>query len=129
MGLYLPSPAKSGRGTGGKKKKNMVTLTSREAYRTHKALPAQVEQVARFILARSLAGQRTWDRLIYRETGMLPNAVSARRNDIEKMGVIRLDGVDYRLRDDGTATDPITRKRVQTYSLTLAGDAPQLTLF
>jgi hypothetical protein len=111
----------------------MVTLTSREAYHTHKALPAQVEQVARFILARSLAGQRTWDRLIYRETGMLPNTVSARRNDIENiiktMGAIRIDGIDYRLRDDGTATDPITRKRVQTYSLTLAGDAPQLTLF
>lgn len=106
-----------------------VTQTSIEAYHTHDAKRKQVEQFARYVLARTEAGKRTWDRQVYRDTGLLPNTVSARRNDLEKMGVIELDGKKYRLIDSGVSHDPITRKRINTYGLVLANDNPQLQLF
>lgn len=109
--------------------KTNVQPTSIAAYHTHDAKQKQIEQFARFVLARTEAGQRTWDRLVFRETGMLPNTVSARRNDLLEMGVIELDGAKYRIVDSGKSKDPITRKTINTYALILAGDNPQLTLF
>jgi hypothetical protein len=109
--------------------KTAVTNTSIEAYHTHSDKQNQLERFARFVLARTEAGQRTWDRLVYRETGILPNTVSARRNELEKMGTITIDGAKYHLTDSGASKDPITGKRINTYALVLAQDSPQLTLF
>ena len=55
--------------------------------------------------------------------------MAARRNDLEKMGVIEIVGKKYRLEYSGTAKDPETKKTVNTYALVLAKDKPQLTLF
>lgn len=109
--------------------KTNVTTTSRVAYHTLTAKQSDIERFARFVLARTEQGQRTWDKLVYRETGMLPNAVSARRNDLENMGVIELDGVKYRLEDSGKSRDPMTKKTINTYALVIAKDNPQLQLF
>lgn len=109
--------------------KTAVTTTSREAYHTLTTKQSDVERFARFVLARTQAGQRTWDKLVYRETGMLPNTVSARRNDLENMKVIELDGAKYRLEDSGKSRDPITNKKINTYALVLAKDSQQLELF
>lgn len=109
--------------------KTDVQATSIAAYHTHAAKQKEVERFARFVLAKTNAGQRVFDRMVYRETGILPNTVSARRNDLEKAGFIFLDGVKYRLIDAGRAVDPQTRKTVNTYQLVLWADSPQLELF
>lgn len=109
--------------------KTQVTATSIEAYRTHDAKRKQIEQFARFVLARTEQGQRTWDKLVYRETGMLPSTVSARRNDLENMECIELDGAKYRLEYSGKSRDPLTKKTINTYALVLAKDNPQLSMF
>lgn len=108
--------------------KTNVTTTSREAYHTLTGKTAQIEAVARYILSRTKAGQRTWDRMVYRETGIFPNIVSARRNDIEFSGV-ELDGVKYVLEYSGKSKCPFTGKKVNTYGLRIAKAAPQLELF
>lgn len=109
--------------------KTNVASTSIEAYHTLKTKMTDVESFARFVLKRTQEGKRTWDRLVYRETGMLPNTVSARRNNLEEMGTIELDGQKYRLVDSGKSKDPITKKKINTYGLILANDNPQLELF
>ncbi len=109
--------------------KTAVTATSRAAYHSLPNKHNKVEQFARYVLARTERGQRTWDRIVYRELGMLPGIVSARRNDLEKMGTIELDGKKYRLQDAGRSKDPTTQRNVNTYSLVLAKDSPQLELF
>lgn len=109
--------------------KTNVTQTSIAAYHTLDKKQQQVLTVARVILRRTEAGQRTWDRAVWNETGILPSTVAARRNDLEKMGVIELNGKKYRLEYSGTAKDLETKKTVNTYALVLAKDKPQLTLF
>ena len=109
--------------------KTQVTATSIQAYHTHDAKHKQIDEFARFVLARTEKGQRTWDKVVYRETGMLPNTVSARRNDLEKMGAIELDGAKYRIEYSGKSLDPLTKKTINTYALVLAKDSQQLELF
>lgn len=109
--------------------KTNVTETSIQAYHSHTGKQRQIEEFARFVLTRTKEGKRTWDRLVYREIGMLPNTVSARRNDINDMGIIEIDGINYRIEYTGKSRDPITRQNVNTYALVLAGDAKQLELF
>lgn len=109
--------------------KTNVTSTSRAAYHTLPTKQSDVERFARFVLARTEQGQRTWDKLVYRETGMLPSTVSARRNDLENMECIELDGAKYRLEYSGKSRDPLTKKTINTYALVLAKDSPQLQLF
>lgn len=109
--------------------KTAVTETSIQAYHTLNNKKTDVERVARLILSRTEAGQRTWDRVIFKEIGMLPSTVAARRNDLENMGTIELDGKKYRLQYSGQAKDLETRKTVNTYALVLANTTPQLSLF
>lgn len=105
-----------------------VTSTSIAAYRQLKNKQTEAERLARLILARTVSGQRTWDRKAAQELGVTPNAVSARRNEIKRDGIV-LDGVAYRLQEAGTSKDPQTGVTVNTYSLVLANDKPQLELF
>ena len=105
-----------------------VTSTSIAAYRQLKTKQTKAERLARLILARTERGQRTWDRKAAQELGVTPNAVSARRNEIKRDGIV-LDGVHYRLQEAGKAKDPHTNVKVNVYSLVLANDKPQLELF
>lgn len=109
--------------------KTNVQATSIAAYHTHAGKQKEVERFARFVLEKTKAGQRVFDKMLKREIGMDANLASARRNEIEKAGYIFLDGAKYRLIDTGKAKDPITRKKVNTYQLTLWADSPQLELF
>lgn len=108
--------------------KTNVTQTSIQSYHNLPSKQTDVERLARLILSRTEAGQRTWDRVIHELTGMFPNTVSARRNDLENLGVIELDGKRYKLEYSGTAKDPKTNKTVNTYALVLAGTTKQLTI-
>ncbi len=109
--------------------KTNVADTSILAYHTHSGKQKEVERFARFVLAKTNAGQRVFDKMLKREIDMDANLASARRNEIEKAGYIVLDGVKYRLIDTGKAKDPITRRKVSTYQLALWADSPQLELF
>lgn len=108
--------------------KTQVTSTSIAAYRAHTDKQKQAEQFARLVLKRTQSGQRSWDKQVFRDTGIYPNTVSARRNEIELAGIV-LDGVNYKITDSGRAKDPITKRTVNTYQLTPAGDSPQMLLF
>lgn len=106
-----------------------ATKTSLEAYHTHERRITDVERLARYILARTQAGQRSWIAQAARDLHMDKSAVSGRRNDLEKMESIMLDGIEYKLIEAGISHDPITRKRCMTYALVLKKDSPQLSLF
>ena len=94
------------------KRRQAVTQTSREAYKTVD-LGERCEAVARAAIKLGVCT----DREVARAIGMDASSVSARRNDIEQALGITIDGVHYMVRVEGSRVDAVTRRRGNTWAL------------
>jgi hypothetical protein len=100
-----------------------VTNTSIRAYhegQQDRTLGKSAERVAREILKRTRAGQRSWIGQLARDLDLEKSSVSGRLNDLKKLQAIQLDGHAYRLEFAGNVTDREgSGKRAETWSLIL----------
>lgn len=109
-----------------------VTNTSVAAYRELEASGKdanQRERIARVIIARTIAGHRSWMAQMSRDLGMGDNRVSRALNELAKAGEITLDGTRYVVDvqspvfDKATRrwslVDPVTGQRAKSYAIRL----------
>jgi hypothetical protein len=107
------------------KRKQAVTETSREAYKTVN-LGERCEVVAREALRLGVCT----DNEVARSLGVPPSSVSARRNNIEDAQGITLDGKQYALRMEGSKIDEVTGRRANTWQLVEVAEAGrQVSMF
>jgi hypothetical protein len=99
--------------------KKGVSDTSREAYASlDKA--GQALQVAEAVVKLHAIHPFVSDSLVARETGLPSARVSARRNEIEAMGAILVDGSIYHFKEaDKKITCPVTGSTVNGWQLVL----------
>lgn len=105
--------------------KKGVAETSREAYHSLD-VAASVELVAKAAIELAKNTSAFTDVELAKYMGMQPAIISARRNDIEKAGVVVIDKVPYRLQPMGRKKNP-SGKTANAWRL--VAEAKQATLF
>ena len=114
--LYINPPATQKKG---------VAETSREAYHSLD-VAASVELVAKAAIELAKNTSAFTDVELAKHMGMQPAIISARRNDIEKAGVVVIDKVPYKLQPMGRKKNP-SGKTANAWRL--VAEAKQAELF